>query len=89
MNNQRRKDIRKAADLLYKLQIALDEVKDILDTARNEEQEYMDNMPESLQSGEKYSNAENAVDVLEDVISNIEDIQSNIETQMENIESII
>lgn len=96
MNDQRRKDISQAIKLLEQLQEAiepvLEEVQSILEAARDEEQEYMDNMPESLQGGEKYSKAEQCVEVLEEVIGKVEelptelDIDGMIESITESIE---
>jgi galactokinase len=67
MNNERRKSIQKAMELL-------DEAKALLEEARDEEQEYYDNMPETLQSGEKGDKAQSAVSCLDDAISVLEDL---------------
>ena len=54
MNNARRKEISKIRDDLASL------YSDI-ETLMDEEQEYLDNMPENLQGSEKYETAEDAV----------------------------
>ena len=72
MNKQRREALAK--------QIApLEEVKSQLDDLLSEEQEYKDNMPESLQNGEKGEAADNAISEIESAISSIEEAISNIE----------
>lgn len=59
MNNERRKRIAQA-------QALLDEAFEILESCRDEEQEYYDAMPESLQGGEKGEAATSAIDYLEE-----------------------
>ncbi|TRB00441.1 MULTISPECIES: hypothetical protein [Rhizobium/Agrobacterium group] len=71
MNKERRKEIARAAAMI-------DEAKAILETCRDEEQEYYDNMPESFQDGEKGSTAQEAIDALEEAVSSLEDITANI-----------
>lgn len=58
MNAPRRKAI---ADLISDLE----EIADRIEAIKDEEQDYLDNMPESLQSGEKGEAAESAVSALE------------------------
>ncbi len=72
MNNIRRKS-------LEELKSKLDEVKGDIEILRDEGQEYIDNMPESLQGGERASNAENAVRLMDDAINDLENVLSNIE----------
>lgn len=69
MNNARRKRISKIAD-------ALNELKDQIDGLHSEEEEVLDNIPESLQGTERYEIAENAVDMLESASSGLEDVIS-------------
>jgi len=73
MNKTRRAEINA---LISDLQSAKDRAKSI----RDEEQEYLDNMPESLQSSERgeaaqeaVSNLEYATDAFDDLIQNLED----------------
>lgn len=65
MNNERRKLIDSA---MAKIRDGLDE----LITAKDEEQDYYDNMPEGLQSGSKGDNAQSAIDSLDNAISDID-----------------
>lgn len=72
MNKARRLEIQKAME-------KLDEAKAMLESCRDEEQDYFDNMPESLQGGDKGQAAENAISLLDDIISNIEDAISQVD----------
>jgi hypothetical protein len=67
MNKQRRKDLERARDLLG-------EARTIIETARDEEQDYVDNMPESMQGGEKGSAAEGNVQCLDDALDAIDEV---------------
>lgn len=70
MNNARRKSIKEA---IKALDIGtLEQVKSDLESARDEEQDYLDNMPESLQGGDKGQAAEAAVSALESAIEALE-----------------
>jgi predicted metal-dependent hydrolase len=73
VNNQRRKDIAKAAALI-------EDAKSILEDALAEEQEYLDNMPESFQNGEKGELAQAAIDALDEAGQHLDDAISAIET---------
>lgn len=68
MNNTRRKELMKIQDELHAIQSKLE---DLL----NEEQEYFDNMPEGLQSGQKGETAQDAIDKMETAINEIENIR--------------
>jgi len=72
MNNQRRK-------ALEEMRAKLEDIKGDIEYLRDEEQEYIDNMPESLQSGEKHETAENAVTNMDEAINGLEDILSNVD----------
>lgn len=72
MNHERRKRLAEAAELL-------EQAKTIVEECATEENDYYDNMPESLQSGEKGDKAQEAASTLEEAASSIEDILSSIE----------
>jgi len=72
MNKTRREQL---TDIYTKL----DDLKSDLSTLQEEEQDYYDNMPESLQSGEKGEAAEAASCNLEEAVSDIEEALSKIE----------
>ncbi|HHF0811499.1 TPA: hypothetical protein ACPIDV_000484 [Pseudomonas aeruginosa] len=75
MNNARRKQLAEIVDQMQELRARLDELQ-------SEEQEAFDNMPESLQQGEKGQQSEaaaerigNAGDSLDEAINAIEEAQ--------------
>lgn len=72
MNKMRRIEISRAVELI-------DQAKGILESCRDEERDYFDNMPESFQDGEKGSVAQQAIDTLDESASSLEEITSNIE----------
>jgi len=76
MNKQRRKDLARALELLS-------EAQNIIETAQEEEQEYLDNMPESLQSSDRYYAAEAAADALTEALSSLEEAISQIDGAQE------
>lgn len=84
MNKNRRKEIAQAIAKLNELQTLKDEIVSMIETVRDDEQEYYDNMPESLQTSDKGYAAETAISQLEDTLSQIEDIDT--ETLISNLE---
>jgi len=66
MNNKRRKSLSILHD-------KIEEIKTELETIRDGEQEYVDNIPESLQSSDKYEAAESAVLDMDDIINSLDD----------------
>lgn len=65
MNAARRKALNTIIDQLEDLKT---ELEDLL----SEEEEYRDNMPENLQSSERYENADRACDSLQDAVYELE-----------------
>lgn len=76
MNEMRRKQIAEALD---KIREGLEE----LETAKADEEAYLDNMPESLRGGEKANKSEQAVSNLDDACSDIENAISTAEEALE------
>ena len=72
MNSKRRVLLKSAFNLL---ETASDYVSRVLD----EEQDCFDNIPDNLQSSEKYEKMEMAIDALESVIENIDYAKEGIE----------
>lgn len=72
MNKARRKELERAKALI-------DEAAEIIAAAKDEEQDYFDNMPESLQGGDKGAAAEQAVDALDEAASDLEGISSKLD----------
>lgn len=73
MNDQRRKQLTIA---IRKVESAKEELESIL----AEEQDYLENMPDSFRAGAKGEKAEDTVSELEDAISSLEDVITSIET---------
>ena len=61
----------------------ISEAKDRLEMLHDEEEEYMENIPENLQSSERYEKAEAAVSALESAISSLEEALDYIEEAKE------
>lgn len=66
MNQQRR-------NRLEELRDKLTDLKTELEVLRDEEQEYLDNMPDGIASGEKGQKAEASIEIMEDAASSMED----------------
>ena len=82
MNNKRRKELRRAIDMI---ETALD----IVNSAKHEEEDAMCNYPENLQGTEIYENMETAVDTMEDAVSNIDDGISSLNEAVSLLEEIL
>ena len=76
MNKERRKTRQEISEQLESL-------KSDLASVQSDEEEYRDNIPENMQSGERYERAEAACDSLAEAVSQLEDAISSIETAME------
>lgn len=72
MNQQRRKQLQQAVENLNSILLDIEQLKD-------EEQEYFDNMPESLQGGDKGQAAETAISNMEEAVTFIEEAISQLE----------
>lgn len=67
MNAARRKQIAAVLVQIEEMRNLYDAIKSEVETIRDDEQEYHDNMPESLQGGEKSEKSQSAIDALESV----------------------
>lgn len=76
MNKNRRKDIEAVIAKLV-------DIREDVETIRDEEQEYVDNMPENLRYSERGYQAEQAADSLSEAVSALDDIESYLETAAE------
>jgi uncharacterized coiled-coil DUF342 family protein len=85
MNKERRNAI---SNLRAKLDMAgVSEIKDELETHRDNEQEYYDNMPESFQDGDKGQAAQAAIDALESAIEALDAALESVEDAMREMET--
>ncbi len=76
MNKQRRAE-------LGRLDTRLEELRADLETIKDDEQSAFDQMPESLQNGERGQKAENVVSFLDDALSSLDDARMSIESAAE------
>lgn len=72
MNKERRKQIESIVE-------SIQGIKSDVDTTKDEEQEYLDNLPENMQQGEKGETAQAAVDALDAAINSLDDAISSLE----------
>lgn len=76
MNKERRKEIKS-------LMTRLEELKDEIDSVRQDEADYMDAIPENLMYSAVYMKAEDAVNNLDNAIACIEEAMESLDTAME------
>lgn len=76
MNNPTRKQLQTIIDSLESLKTDLEEISEC-------EQEKLDNIPENLQSSERYEKAETVCGYLEDAICSFEELIDNITNAIE------
>lgn len=76
MNKSQRKQLEELLDKITELQEQVEFI-------RNEEQEKLDNMPENLQGGERYSQMENAISCLDDAVSHLQSAYDDIQSSTE------
>lgn len=67
MNRQRRESLSKVMEMI-------EEAKELLESLKEEEEEYRDNIPENLQGSARYETAEEACDNLDTAVSSIEEV---------------
>lgn len=72
MNKERRKKIARATALIEEAWL-------IVEICRDEEQDYFDNMPQSVRDGQRGEVAQEAINALEDAVSALEDIKSALD----------
>lgn len=72
MNNQRRKDIRKAIELMNEAMATLEQAKSIMETVGEEEREAYENLPESIQDGERGEKMSENCDTIDNVVDSID-----------------
>lgn len=87
MNKQRRKEIQAIRDKLEDLTSKIAELRDGIDTIKDDEQEYYDNMPESLQSSDRGTAAEEAVSHLDTALEALDEIANQASEATEALDS--
>lgn len=87
MNKARRKQLNELASALDKLRSELeDTIQGDLENVRDEERDYFDNMPESLQQGERGQAAEQAADALDNACDKIAEAVEALQEAFGNLE---
>lgn len=85
MNAARRKEIDRILALIETVSETVMTIKSDIETVRDEEQEYFDNMPDSLQSGDKGTTAEEAINNLEEAMNMLDMVDmEELHTFLEN-----
>ena len=79
MNNERRKEIDRLMERVNSLLSDLSEIKDSIENVRDEEQEYLDNLPENMADGERAEKAQAAIDAIEEALSGLDDSEMSLE----------
>ena len=72
MNKERRKSLRE-------IQSKLDRLGQDLETLKEEEEEYRDNMPENLQESDRYQRADEVCDLLQEALESMDNAYQKIE----------
>lgn len=75
MNKLRRSQIAKVI-------AKIEEAKSALESIRDDEQDYFDNMPEGLQCSARGEAAEEAVDLMDEAIDSLDDVVDNLNEAM-------
>lgn len=76
MNKERRKSLRE-------IQSKLESLGQDLETLKEEEEEYRDNMPENLQESERYQRADEVCDLLQEALESMDNAYQQIEEAVE------
>lgn len=76
MNDQRRKELRKAFDLFI-------QAKEIVEGVKQDEQQAFDNLPEQFQENENGQKMQTALEKMESVTDACEEIESDLNEAME------
>lgn len=87
MNANRRKQIRLIADEMLAIQQRADDLMSQIEALRDEEQEYLDNMPEALQSSDRGEAAEAAVEALDSARDEAEGVSAACEMAMQALDT--
>ena len=87
MNKIRRKRLAEIQDKISTLRLVIEEeLQGALEECRDEEEEYVENIPENLQGSERYEQAEAAMDYLYTAVENLENAVEALSEAEGNIE---
>ena len=92
MNNERRKQIANVIKMIEDAQTAylalrdtMNDAKELLETIKTEEEEYRENIPESLHGSEKYYDSEAASSQLDTAFEIIETISDALYSDFDDV----
>ena len=90
MNNERRKEIDRLMERVNSLLSDLSEIRDSIESVCDEEQGYLDNLPENMADGERAEKSQAAIDALDEALNSLDvsemylgEINTNLETAKE------
>lgn len=89
MNNSRRKAIHTIMDKLSDIQNQIDALKNAIISIKDEEQKYVDNIPENMQHGERCFVAEKAISNIDDAEDNVGDVSNNLMYAISQLEDAV
>lgn len=87
MNKARRKDLARIVAKLELLDTVREDLMADLESIRDEEQEALDNLPESLQESERGEQMQEYIDTMEEILDDLE--QLDIEDMVDRIQEVI
>ncbi len=87
MNKRRRQDIIALIERAQGMKAVLDELRESIETIRDEEQDYFDAMSESLQDGEKGSAAEEVISHLDAAVEAVDEVDTAFDEVVSSLES--
>lgn len=78
MNKKRKNDVNTAIEYIKNASSDLVTAQEILDRVTDQEQDALDNTPESFQETDRYYDSENAIEVLESAVDSLSDVVSDL-----------
>lgn len=87
MNKARRKQIEAVKDKIADAQALIAEIMEEVESIRDEEQDYLDNIPENLQASERYDAAEESVSNLDNACDELSSLDYTMESIVESLDA--
>ena len=82
MNNKKRKRLSKALEYLEQVESLLEQAEQIISVVSDEEQDSLDNMPESFADTDRFQNIEDAAGHLDDALESLYDVINSVQEAM-------
>lgn len=77
MNRARRKELKRILGIMDELTAKIEEVKEELQNVIDEETEAYDNLPGSIQDGERGEQMQEYIDTLQDVVDSLDELDTD------------